>query len=159
VKSFEPVDPHTSHMAQGARAVWLVAVLACFGCSDPVHPPPPGDASLPGISPDASSDTLVDTNVDTGSSDARDAADQTEVLDSGSPCSAFCDCMTATCASEASYPFPSETACISWCSKLSDTERACYATFCAEAALTKAATIKTHDCDHATGAFGLAECT
>jgi hypothetical protein len=79
-------------------------------------------------------------------------------IDADPSCSAFCACMSKTCVSEKSYPFPDVPSCESWCSKRSDLERTCFARFCQEAEATKGPEIKTHDCEHASGAWGLLEC-
>ncbi|MGZ3421474.1 MAG: hypothetical protein ACXVEE_26595 [Polyangiales bacterium] len=140
------------------RRVVLVMSLACAGCSESAHAPSAGNPFEPGISGDASiapsdsSETSVTTDA------AEDLARDITWIDADSSCTAFCACMSTTCVTEASYPFPDVASCESWCSKRSDLERTCFARFCVEASTTKGPAIKTHDCEHAAGAWGLLEC-
>ncbi|HVH45188.1 MAG TPA: hypothetical protein VM925_22705 [Labilithrix sp.] len=88
--------------------------------------------------------------VDSGTADAAAAGDAASEAapDGGGACTAYCACMTATCASESSYPFADEAACLSACAAFSDANRTCYAASCEDA---KTAADKEHDCEHASG--------
>lgn len=100
-------------------------------------PPKALDAS---VSLDASSS--LDATID-GTSDAAPTAE----------CRAYCSCMDTTCKSQPKYPFVDETACLATCGSFSASERRCFASFCVAAKDGGA-----HDCEHATGKFGLGEC-
>jgi hypothetical protein len=137
------------------RVALLIMLFACAACSATREhaPPPPTAVSQPqdgaiDVAFDAAKDASIDVLVD--AADAGDAA--------LAGCSAFCDCMIANCASEASYPFPDENTCKSWCSKRSPIEQSCFAEFCKQASLVSTPSIKTHFCEHAAGLYGTTEC-
>jgi hypothetical protein len=140
------------------RRLALVVSLGCAACADESRPPPAGSAFHPGFPEDATSAAIDASSAETAADAPEDLARDIASIDADSSCSAFCACMSTTCATEKSYPFPDVPACESWCSKRSDRERSCFAQFCTEAKTVGSAGVKTHDCEHATGAWGLAEC-
>lgn len=70
-------------------------------------------------------------------------------------CTAYCTCMKASCGSEKNYPFTDESVCYAACATFTAAERTCFTGFCREATDSGA---KEHECDHATGKLGMAEC-
>lgn len=70
-------------------------------------------------------------------------------------CTAYCTCMAASCGSVKNYPFTDEAVCYSACATFTAADRACFTSFCHDAADSGT---KEHECDHATGKLGSAEC-
>jgi hypothetical protein len=70
-------------------------------------------------------------------------------------CTAYCTCMSGTCAGEAGYPWTDEAACLAACEQFTTAEFTCWDMWCYEASLGGAV---DHLCEHAWGANGLDEC-
>lgn len=86
--------------------------------------------------------------VDAAGEDAADAGPDATADAAPGPCAAYCTCMAATCASESSYPFADEAACLTSCAAFGASDRTCFANHCEDA---KTANDKGHDCEHASG--------
>ncbi|MBL8739726.1 MAG: hypothetical protein JNK04_01495 [Myxococcales bacterium] len=70
-------------------------------------------------------------------------------------CEAYCACLDATCASFPSYPFADEPACLAACEGFTTDELSCFGAFCEQAST---GTPTEHQCEHAWGDGGTAEC-
>ncbi len=72
-------------------------------------------------------------------------------------CITYCSCMKSSCSDEVNYPFGDESVCYAACAAFSSGERSCFQSFCTAAGAPDAGA-KSHQCEHATGKLGLAEC-
>ncbi len=88
-------------------------------------------------------DASADAGSDSGGDAAHDAGDGGDTL-----CTAYCACMTATCAAITGYPYTAPGSCESACAGFDQQARACWPKFCEEA---KDDADKKHNCEHAWG--------
>ncbi len=71
-------------------------------------------------------------------------------------CEAWCGCLDAACSDLGGYPFGSIDECHTECAIRTDAEIACWQGFCESVAEQPA--LADHNCEHAWGGLGLAEC-
>lgn len=105
---------------------------------------PPTEAGVSTV-PEPVTDAAIDRGADAAHVDSGDDA----------LCVAYCDCLMATCASQAGYPFTSIQQCHGQCATLTPDQRGCWPKWCERA---KNLANKTHTCEHAWGKYDLDEC-
>lgn len=89
-----------------------------------------------------------------GAGDAGHEADATPTTDAATDaadagndgCTTYCACMTATCATESSYPYADEAGCLAACKGFDQKGLTCVTAACEKA---KTASDKAHECEHA----------
>lgn len=99
---------------------------------------------------------------DAAAADAFAPADAADALDAAAApvtCASYCTCMSLQCAAFPGYPFADTAACLAKCAAFAPAELACFAYFCDDTKKWIAyPTLVQHECDHALGGYGVAEC-
>ncbi len=117
------------------------------GESDSGGPTAGGSAGLGGLAGSAATG---------GSSSA--AGSPTSIPDASPPnCDLHCACLADTCASLVGYPFGDTQACLSTCERELSPTLKCFYSFCTFAHQLEG-DFRQHNCEHAWGGLGVAEC-